>query len=128
MERSKDWLRQAEHDLGKARHDLEHEFFDWACFTSHQASEKAMKALLESRNQSVRGHSLLGLLRAASSDADVSEELLHAARVLDRYYVEARHPNGFPEGAPLDYFDAKLSGEAIDAADAIVRFCRSHIG
>jgi len=128
MERSGDWLRQAERDLDKARLDHEHGYFDWACFTAHQAAEKALKALYQSRNLSVRGHSLLHLLRGMAADAEPSEELLHAARVLDRYYVEARYPNGFPEGAPLDYFDAQLSQEAADAADAILRHCRGHLG
>jgi HEPN domain-containing protein len=66
-------------------------------------------------------------LRGAADVADPSEELLHDARVLDRYYIEARYLNGFPAGAPLDYFDRALSEEAIDAADAIVRHCRDHL-
>lgn len=128
MERSQDWLRQAERDLEKARLDHEHAYFDWACFTAHQAAEKAVKALYQSGNRSVRGHSLLHLLQGARDLAEPSEELLHGARILDRYYIEARYPNGFPAGAPLDYFDEQLSREAIDAADAVLRHCRGHLG
>jgi HEPN domain-containing protein len=94
----------------------------------HEAAEKAVKALYQSRNRSVRGHSLLHLLRGAPDLTEPSEDVLHSARVLDRYYIEARYPNGFPAGAPLDYFDQQLSEEAVDAADAILRHCRSHIG
>jgi HEPN domain-containing protein len=36
-----DWLEQAERDLSKARLDLEHSYFEWACFTSQQADEWA---------------------------------------------------------------------------------------
>jgi len=128
MERSRDWLRQAERDLEKARLDRQHGYFDWACFTAHQAAEKAVKALHQSKNRSVRGHSLLHLLQGTADIAEPSEELLHGARILDRYYIEARYPNGFPAGAPVDYFDQQLCEEALDAADAIVRHCRSHIG
>lgn len=127
MERSGDWLRQAERDLEKARLDHAHGYFDWACFTAHQAAEKALKALVQSRNRSVRGHSLLHLLQGTADVVAPPEELLHGARVLDRYYIEARYPNGFPAGAPLDYFDRQLSEEALNAADAIVRHCRSHV-
>lgn len=127
VERSADWLRQAERDLDKARLDHEHGYHDWACFTAHQAAEKAVKALFQSRNRSVRGHSLLQLLGGSADIAEPSEEILHEARVLDRYYIEARYPNGFPAGAPLDYFDRQLSEEAIDAADTIVRHCRDHL-
>lgn len=41
MNRSMDWLEQAERDLSKARLDLEHSYFEWACFTSQQADEWA---------------------------------------------------------------------------------------
>jgi len=118
-------MAQAERDLGKARVDLEHGYHEWACFTAHQAAEKALKAVMERLGKVARGHSLLGLLQGLD---DGDEARLHGARVLDRYYLEARYPNGFPSGAPLDYFDEVLAREAIDAADAIVRFCRDHLG
>lgn len=127
MERSDDWLRQGVRDLEKARLDLEHAYFDWACFTAHQAAEKAVKAMYQARNEEVRGHALLRLLEGLGG-LEVGDELLHHARVLDRYYIEARYPNSFPAGAPLDYFDRQLAEEAVDAAQAIVGFCRDHLG
>lgn len=33
MERSGDWMDQARSDLDHARHDLEAEFYEWACFS-----------------------------------------------------------------------------------------------
>lgn len=128
MERSGDWFAQAERDLEKAELDLSHGYYEWACFTAHQAAEKALKALFQRQGRSVRGHGLLHFLQALGSDSGVQETLLHSARVLDRYYVEARYPNGFPGGAPKDYFDEILAREAADAAQAIVRFCRDHLG
>jgi HEPN domain-containing protein len=128
MVRSHDWMRQSERDLEKSRLDLEHAYFDWACFTAHQAAEKAVKALHQSRNRSVRGHGLVQLLTSLKEDPAAPEEVLHAGRVLDRYYIEARYPNGFSDGAPVDHFDQKLAQEAVDAADGIVRFCRRHLG
>jgi HEPN domain-containing protein len=124
MERSHDWLAQAERDLEKAALDLEHGYYEWACFTAHQSAEKAVKAVFQSRGSSVRGHALLRLLQ----ELDAAEDLRHFARVLDRYYIEARYPNGFPSGAPMEYFDATLAREAIDAAEAVFRFCRDHLG
>lgn len=118
-------MAQAERDLGKARVDLEHGYHEWACFTAHQAAEKALKAVVLRRGSEARGHSLVGLLQGL---ADGDGARLHSARVLDRYYIEARYPNGFPSGAPLEYFDEILAREAVDAADAIVRFCQDHLG
>ncbi len=126
MQRSEDWLRQAERDLLKVRLDLENEFFEWACFTAHQAAEKALKAVYQARSLSVRGHAVLSLLHGLGEE--ISEPLLHAARVLDRYYIEARYPNGLIDGAPMDYFDRQLAEEALDVAQAVVRFCRDRLG
>lgn len=46
---------------------------------------------------------------------------------MSRYYIETRYPNGFPEGAPSDYFDEDIAKEAIDAAEAILAWCRDII-
>jgi len=121
-------MQQAERDLEKAGLDLEHAYYEWACFTAQQAAEKAVKALSQKRGKAVRGHGLLRLMRDLEGDVETPESGLHQARVLDRYYVEARYPNGFPAGAPVDYFDFELARGAVDAADEIVRFCRDHLG
>jgi len=34
MDRSADWLKQAERDIEKANLDIEYSFYEWACFTS----------------------------------------------------------------------------------------------
>ncbi|MBW2635766.1 MAG: HEPN domain-containing protein [Deltaproteobacteria bacterium] len=122
MDRSSDWLKQAQRDLEKAKLDLDHEFYEWACFTSQQSAEKAVKAVYQSQNKSVRGHSILRMLQGLKEKNDVSD-CMHPARILDRYYIEARYPNGFPEGSPSEYFDIKIAQEALDAANKIIRFC-----
>jgi len=43
--RAFDWLRQAERDLQQALSSQELGYYEWACFASHQAAEKAVKAL-----------------------------------------------------------------------------------
>ncbi len=126
--RSKDWWRQAQRDSDKARLDFEHGYYEWCCFTAQQAAEKALKALYYHNNQSVRGHSLLRLLEGVSAIIPVTENLLHQARVLDRYYQESRYPNGFPEGSPFDFFDQKIAEEALGALRAILEFCSNHLG
>jgi HEPN domain-containing protein len=46
MNRYLDWLDQAQRDLKKAYLDLQHTYWEWACFTAQQAAEKAVKSLL----------------------------------------------------------------------------------
>ena len=62
MERSADWMEQAQGDLAHARHDLEQGLYDWACFSSQQAAEKAAKAALQRIGGEAWGHSVADLL------------------------------------------------------------------
>ena len=128
-QRSRDWMDQALRDLERAKLDVEYEYFEWACFVCQQAAEKAVKAAHYSRNRSVRGHGILKLIQAYLDTDNISSQskLLHHARVLDRYYIEARYPNGFPTGKPADYFDRQLAEEAVHAASAIVQFCADRV-
>lgn len=45
--RFKDWLAQAESDLGHAKKSSQMKDYNWACFASQQAAEKAVKALYD---------------------------------------------------------------------------------
>ncbi len=122
-----DWLRQAEKDLKHAKNATEDGDYEWSCFASQQSVEKALKAVYEVMNMAVKGHSILGLLNGLVSYREVPENFYYYARILSRYYIEARYPNGFPEGAPLDYFDEHMAKEALDAAEAILLWCRDII-
>ena len=53
--RHADWLRQADADLGFARHARDGHAHDWACFATHQAAEKAFRAVLMSRGDRCLG-------------------------------------------------------------------------
>jgi len=61
MNRFKDWFEQAQRDFEKAKLDAKSEFYDWACFTSQQAAEKAVKALCMKLKFDVWGHSITEL-------------------------------------------------------------------
>jgi HEPN domain-containing protein len=59
MNRSEDWIRQGKRDLERAKLDIEHKYYEWACFTSQQAAGKAVKAVYQALNSSARGIQLL---------------------------------------------------------------------
>jgi len=120
--RSRDWFRQAERDLAHAKLSLEHKDYEWACFASHQAAEKALKALHLHFKQEAWGHSLSKLL--LELPIEVPEELLEMAKILDLYYIPTRYPNGFPEGAPFEHFTKKQAEEAINYASEVLEFVR----
>jgi len=122
--RAADWMHQAKRDLQHARHDLRTSYFEWACFSAHQASEKAVKALLQHLHGEGRGHSITVFLRALSRRIPISEELREAGLRLDRL---SRYANSFDSGAPADYFSEKDAWEAIGHAASIVDFCEGRI-
>lgn len=127
LNRFKDWLDQAERDLEKAKVDREHEYHEWVCFTCQQAAEKAVKALSMKRNLGVWGHSITAMLRSLAEDIEIPKEIISYGQTLDAYYISTRYPNGFDMGKPADYYNEKMSSEALDAADRIIRFCKDNL-
>ncbi len=127
MNRWKDWLEQAERDIKRAELDVEHEFYEWACFTTHQAAEKALKALGMKIEVELRGHSLTGMLKVLKEKVDVPKGIGYLAKLLDKYYIPTRYPNGFASGKPADYFTFEEAQEAVNAAREVLGFCKSHI-
>ena len=124
-ERSGDWLRQARRDLDSARAQRAAEFYEWACFISQQASEKALKAVLQKLGGEAWGHSVADLLRTLQERVEVPADLHVSAVNLDRYYIPSRYPNGWAAGSPADYFTDEDADGAIGHSEAILRFCES---
>jgi HEPN domain-containing protein len=126
-ERSRDWFRQAVHDLAHARNAAGAGDHDWACFAAQQAAEKALKGLAGRLGGEAWGHSLLTMVTGlATADSDIAS-LREAAIRLDRYYIPTRYPNGFDAGAPFDYFLESDSREAIDHAEQVIGFVRRRL-
>jgi HEPN domain-containing protein len=127
MNRSADWLRQAESDLLAAGDSAATGHHEWAAFQAQQSAEKAVKALFQFLHGSVRGHGVTEMLRQLPAAAAAPETLLDVARELDKVYITARYPNGLVSGAPADYFTDKTSQQLISYARTILEFCRSQI-
>ncbi len=121
-EEAERWLAQARDDLRFAVWLLnEDRFFDKGCFIAQQAAEKAAKAGLYGQGaRTVLGHSVLQLIdRLSSSFLDMAP-LRDAARLLDRFYIPTRYPNGLPGGAPYDHFVRQDLEQAVAHAEKIV--------
>ena len=124
MERSRDWWVQAQADLQHARSARKEGAYEWACFASQQAAEKALKAVFEARGQKAWGHSATYLLQAlADSGESIPDDLLDAARILDKHYIPTRYPNGLEQGAPTEFYTRKEADDAIRYTTAILQFC-----
>lgn len=88
--RARDWLRQAERDLERAEASRAEGRHEWACFASHQAGEKAVKALHLFHHQEASGHVIARLLAELPEAARPEPLLVEKARILDNYYVPTR--------------------------------------
>jgi HEPN domain-containing protein len=124
MERSADWMDQAEGDLEHARSDLKGGFYDWACFSSQQAAEKALKAVFQKLGAEAWGHSVADLLEELSKSRRIPEELMDLALELDKVYIPARYPNAHPSGSPRKRYTKNEAQRIVEYAARIVNFCK----
>ncbi len=125
MERSRDWMDQSEGDLKHAQSDMERGFYEWSCFSSQQAAEKAVKAVFQKMGAEAWGHSVSDLLRELSKRHDVSRELVDGALELDKAYIPTQYPNAHLSGSPKDRYIEEEARRLLTHADKIVNFCKS---
>ncbi|MEW5784636.1 MAG: HEPN domain-containing protein [Bacillota bacterium] len=123
--RSRDWMKQAEADIRHARNSVNLHDYEWACFSAQQAAEKAVKAVFQQLHAEAWGHSVSILLTSLPAETNVSPDLVEKAKVIDKYYIPARYPNGFDTGAPTDYFTAAEGNAAVEIASEIIEFCKN---
>ena len=126
-ERSRDWARQAKRDLECAKGQMEKGFFEWVCFIAHQASEKAIKAVYQKLSAEAWGHSVSDLLKGLGEKVNVPAELIDRARNLDKFYIPARYPNGWPSGIPAEYITKEDAQNAISNSEKILQFCEGFL-
>ena len=125
MNRSADWLHQAQADLELAAVSASAGHHEWACFACHQAVEKALKALHLRHGQQVWGHGLGRSCRdlpppVAVDLAAAVNDLEDRLRILDALYIPTRYPDSLPDGSPSDHFGRLQSDDAQNHARSIV--------
>ncbi len=123
MERSRDWLDDAQGDLAHAQSDLERGYFNWACFSAQQAAEKAVKAVFQRLGAEAWGHSCADLLRELSERREVPEALIERALELDKAYIPTRYPNAHPAGSARSRYTSGEATRLIDHATQVIVFC-----
>jgi len=120
------WFSEALWDYETAQILYREGRYNASVFYSHQAAEKAAKALLFSINEAAFGHSIRQLLeryfRVVNLEPD--KDLLRYARELDRHYIPARYPNAHPAGTPHEAYDEETSKDALQAAEKIIKYVR----
>jgi HEPN domain-containing protein len=118
-------MDQAEGDLNHSQSDLERGFYEWSCFSSQQAAEKAVKAVFQKLGAEAWGHSVSDLLQELSKRHEVSRELIEGALELDKAYIPARYPNAHPSGSPRTRYIEEEARRLLIHAEKIIKFCKS---
>jgi len=123
MERSDDWIDEAEGDLKHARNDMDDGFYNWACFSAQQSAEKAVKAVFQKMGADVWGHAVSDLIIELSKIYHVPQELIDGALELDKAYISARYPDAHPSGSPRNKYIKTEADRLISHAEKIFQFC-----
>lgn len=120
------WFEQAEADLRAAEISLAGGVFEWTCFQSQQAAEKALKAFLHAEGTvAVLTHSVRRLIGECATREAAFEGLDEAARFLDQHYIPTRYPNGLDEEIPPARYYRREDGErCVSSARSILEIAR----
>ena len=88
---AKDWLKSSISDLMNIEAILDNDFLTHiVAFHAQQAIEKALKAVIENRNERIpKVHSLRKLIEIMDEDIEYDLELI---KLLDSLYIESRYP------------------------------------
>jgi len=123
------WLAEAKWDLETAKILHKNGRYNAAAFYSHQAAEKAAKAMLYSANEAPWGHSVRILLQRyyKAKGETAPPDILSHARELDRHYIPSRYPNAHPAGTPHEAYDEKTSQSALQAAEKIIQLAEREL-
>ena len=107
------WFTQAKDEFIDSDELRKRNRFYLALFHFQQSSEKALKAYLYSKVESIEvfyTHSISELLNMVF-EIDPEFKEVSAVKKLDQYYIPTRYPNGLPGGVPSRYYDDPQEAE-----------------
>ena len=98
------------------------------CFFSHQAVEKALKALcIKNLGIYLHTHSVARLLEEIKKAVNISEDLILKVEKLDRHYVPTRYPNAWPALPPYKHYSRDDDEEALRIAVEVIEFVKGEV-
>lgn len=111
------WIGKAEKDLEDAKFNLENERLEVAAFLSHQAAEKALKALYIMKFERLwRIHDLEQLCLAIKA----GKKIVEISRQLNPHYIETRYP------LETDY-TREIAENAFGNAERVLRWVKEKL-
>lgn len=121
-ERYRDWIEEALDDLDTAIELFRVGKWSKVCYFSHQAVEKALKAMAIKKLGLYKStHSVAELVGLVRPYIGLQEDLLERVVRLDRFYIPTRYPNAWPALPPYKHYSRVDAEEALEIAKAVVR-------
>jgi HEPN domain-containing protein len=127
MDRSADWMAQAEHMLSAARHLKEGGFSDGACFQSQQAALVAIDFFRYTYHTGERDRPIVELLDGLNKELTVPEGILKAAIDLDRMALLYLDPHSLDDGSLDPRLTVDDANRAIDESTLIIEFAKGQV-
>ena len=92
MEEYEEWINKAKSDLKAAFNSLNSKDYDWACFKSQQAIEKALKGMyIKKFHELLKIHDLVLLSKKVSAP----DNIIVLCSKINPSYIDTRYPDVF---------------------------------
>ena len=122
-EEIRDWLKQAEADLRKAKILFREKEFDGVAFNSHQSVEKSLKTVYMIHNKKGKpGHSVIYL----AEELNVPKNLLVGIKNLGPEYLISRYPD-IAGVAPVDLYTEDKVADYLKTAEEVLEWATKQI-
>ena len=127
------WLDRAKDDLRFAEAGIKDGFYSQPCFLAQQAAEKAIKALIYSKEpnldlkqiKELKTHNLPFLLKKVKPrGTETNEEITISVKTLNKYYLPTRYPD-IPD--VIGSYTKEIASDALEKAREIVRFVEENL-
>lgn len=124
-EEARQWLKEAVNELELARRLLELGYYNYASFHSHQAAEKALKALIVERLRLIppKAHNLLELAERLEAGGIDLGDLLDDLKDLNPHYLVSRYPDA-ANGVPSEVYTRRTAERCVSMASRVVEWTR----
>lgn len=117
MKEANEWMKKSEKDIVAAEINLQQKLYDVSAFLSHQAAEKALKALYILKFRRLwKTHDLVGLL----AELESRSELLEICDELNRHYIDTRYPSEVK-------YTGKMAKDALENAKKVVEWAKKNL-
>jgi len=120
---AEEWWRESRRDLEVAEKLLEHGYYNYTAFLSHQAVEKALKALIIEKLRILppKIHNLLELASALHEEGININEILDDLKDLNLHYLTSRYPDA-ANGMPSEIYSRRMAEGCLNMARRVIEW------